>query len=260
MKLSHQSAKASHYNKESKTYDLFNDELTESTNKVIETFLKEHSVKKLLDLSCGTGAQVFYFASRGYEVVGSDISTSMLNVAKAKAKKEKISVKLIKGDMRTSELGTFDAVLTIFNAVGHLTKSDFEQTMLNINKNVKVGGLYIFDIFNLNFFLSDDQITQLTIDWQKTEGECRERLFQYSTITHDGILASHTTHFTQQGTGTEIVKKSAQTLQIYRAAELEEMLVRTGFKVLDSCGIDGLKFDDLKSDNILMVAQKSYNK
>lgn len=118
----------------------------------------------MLDLTCGTGSQVFWLLKRGYKVVGVDINSSMLKIARNKAQQEGVDVSLLKGDMRTSKVGEFDAVLTIFNAVGHPTKSDFEKAIQNIGANLKKGGLYIFDIFNLNYLLHNNQITRLTID------------------------------------------------------------------------------------------------
>jgi len=53
--------------------------------------------------------------------------------------------------MLSSKFGTFDAVITIFNAIGHLSKPEFEKTMRNIGTNLDKRGLYIFDIFNLDF-------------------------------------------------------------------------------------------------------------
>ncbi len=51
----------------------------------------------------------------------------MLKIAKEKAKQEKLDLQFIKGDMRIHHVGEFDAVITIFNSVGHLTKTDFEK-------------------------------------------------------------------------------------------------------------------------------------
>lgn len=104
----------------------------------------------MLDLIYGTGSQVLWLAKRRYKVTGSDLSPNLLKIAKSKSPKRKIKVTLLKGDMRTQQVGRFDAVITIFNAVGHLTKMDFEKSMKNINRNLNKGGLYIFDIFNLN--------------------------------------------------------------------------------------------------------------
>src|SRR5690606_20096416 len=104
-----------------------------------------------------------------------------------------MDIQLIKGDMRTTYAGEFDAVITIFNAIGHLTRHDFEKALRNIHRNLKRGGIYLFDIFNLNYLIKNDRITTLTIDWLKHTGKTRVREIQYSTINQHGILASYTT-------------------------------------------------------------------
>lgn len=254
--LSHRSAKPSHYNKEAEHYDAFNEKNSEQINRLLEQILKKYKVKTVLDLTCGTGSQVFWLINRGFEVVGSDINTNMLKVAKRKAKQEKLAVKFLKGDMRTTQVGKFDAVITIFNAIGHLTKIDFEKAIKNINKNLNDGGLYIFDINNLSYLMKDNQITHLTIDWQKRVGDIKNRVIQYSTINEDGILASYTTEYAQKGGNKPKMSRSAQTLQIYTAKRLREMLQRNGFKVLSQCGIDGSKFSENKTDRIVTIAKK----
>ena len=180
----------------------------------------------------------------------------MLKIAKNKAKKEKLDLQFLKGDMRTIKVGTFDAVITIFNAVGHLTKSDFEKAMRNIRKNLKDGGLYIFDINNLSYLMKGNNITNLTIDWQTMSSDTKIRDIQYSTIDKNGILSSYTTHYEQKGSNKPKISKSAQTLQVYTAKQLREMLHRNEFKVLKQCGIDGSKFAESKTDSILTIAKK----
>ena len=59
-----------------------------------------------------------------------------------------------------SQVGQFDAVITIFNAVGHLTKQDFKKAIQNIYTNLNDRGLYVFDIYNLNYLLYKDNITK----------------------------------------------------------------------------------------------------
>jgi ubiquinone/menaquinone biosynthesis C-methylase UbiE len=225
-------------------------------NHTIENILKKHKVKTILDLTCGTGSQVFWLAKRGYEVVGSDFNVNMLNIAKDKARKEKLRVKLLKGDMRTIKVGQFDAVITIFNAVGHLTNGDFEKAMRNIHDNLKDGGLYIFDIYNLSYLMEDNHITDLTIDWQKVVDTTKIRVIQYSTIDKDGILASYTIEYAQKDSDKPKVSKSRQTLQVYTAKQLKEMLQRNGFKVVGQRGIDGSTFNQRTTDRILTIAKK----
>jgi len=254
--LSHSTAKPSHYNKEARFYDAFDEKNSEQINHLIETILKKYPVKTVLDLTCGTGSQVFWLTKCGYDVIGSDINSNMLKIAKSKAKKEKLNVKFIKGDMRTIQVDIFDAAITIFNAVGHLTKLDFEKAMQNIHSNLKDNGLYIFDINNLHYLLKDNNITDLTIDRQKITDGTTVREIQYSTINKDGILASYTTFYTQKGHNKPRISRSAQTLQVYTAKQLQEMLHRNGFKVVRQCGIDGSRFSETKSDRIVTIAQK----
>jgi len=254
--LSHHSAKPSHYNKEAEHYDEFNEKNSELINGVLEKILKKYKVKTIIDLTCGTGSQVFWLTKHGYEIIGADINSSMLKIARTKARREKVDVKFIKGDMRSLEVGKFDAVITIFNAIGHLTKLDFEKAVQNIHRNLNEGGLYLFDIFNLSYLLNDNNITRLTIDWQKINGDTKIRDIQYSTIDENGVLASYTKSYVQNGANKPKVSKSAQTLQVYTAKQLEEILTRNGFEVLDQCAIDGSKFIENKTERLLTIAMK----
>lgn len=195
----HRSIKPSHYNKEAASYDAFNEKSSEQINKLIEKILEAHKVKTVLDLTCGTGSQVFWLAKRGYRVTGADINAKMLTIARRKAKQEKVSLQFLKGDMRTLRVGEFDAVITIFNAIGHLTKLDFEEAMRNVHKNLKMGGLYIFDIFNLSYLREGNNITKLTIDWQEVVDGTKVREIQYSTISEEGVLTSYDTYYEQKG-------------------------------------------------------------
>lgn len=254
--LSHSSAKPSHYNKEALYYDKFNETNSIQINQLIEKILKKYHVETVLDLTCGTGSQVLWLAQCGYDVIGHDINSKMLKIAKNKAKKAKLDIKFSKGDMRTTKAGKFDAAITIFNAIGHLTRSDFAKTLQNIQENLKYKGLYIFDIFNLNYLLKGDNITKLTIDWQKKVGNTITREVQYSTINNDGILASYDIYFEQIGLNKPIVSKAHQTLQVYSASQLKDLLQKNGFKVLRQCAIDGSRFFENKTERILTIARK----
>lgn len=251
----HRSVRSSHYDKCAEHYDQFNEENSRVINHTIENILKKHNIRDVIDLTCGTGSQVFWLTKHGYEVVGSDINSNMLNIAQRKALRENLDIKFLKGDMRTIKVGKFDAAITIFNSIGHLTKLDFEKTMKNIHKNLKDGGLYIFDINNLSYLIKDNNITKLTIDWQKIVGNTKIRDIQYSTIDTDGVLASYTTSHVQKDFHKPIVYRSKQTLQVYTAKQLREMLCRNGFEVLQQCGIDGSIFNENDTDHMLTIAR-----
>ena len=254
--MQHTTAKPSHYDREALHYDVFNAKDRVPINQLIDMMLKKHHVQTVLDLTCGTGCQVFWLTKNGYKVVGSDINAKMLHIAKDKAKRQKVDITFLKGDMRTLKVGQFDAVITIFNAIGHLTKQDFVKAMRNIHDNLHDRGLYIFDIFNLSYLLKDDHITRLTIDWQKQSGHKKVREIQYSTINEEGILASYDICFEQVDGEAPQFSQASQTLQVYRAGQMKDMLHSNGFKVLRQCQVDGKILSEYTSDRIVTIAMK----
>ncbi|MDA8561530.1 hypothetical protein N9L02_00270 [Gammaproteobacteria bacterium] len=78
----------------------------------------------------------------------------------------------------------------------------------NLNDN----GLYIFDIFNINYLLYKDNITKLTIDWLKKSGNTTAREIQYSTIDNNGTLASYEIYHQQKGDNKPKITIDFQTL------------------------------------------------
>lgn len=254
--LSHQTAKPSHYSKSAEHYDAFNESNSRVINQLLARILTEHGVHTVLDLTCGTGSQVLWLAQQGFTVVGADINAKMLAIARQKANKAQLPIRFLQGDMRTLQVGQFDAVITIFNAIGHLTKVDFEQTLCTIYGNLKPRGLYIFDINNLQYLLHDKRITELTIDWLAQVEDTQVRDIQYSTVSAEGVLASYTIHHVQKAGCAPQISRSAQTLQIYNAAELRELLSRNGFTVLRQCNIDGTEFHETESDRIVTIAER----
>ena len=138
-----------------------NDEYNSEKNLELEKFLRKYNIKTVFDLTCGTGSQVLFLSKLDYSCVGSDISLKLLDIAKEKAKKDNLKIEFIGGDMRSINVSRkFDACITMFNAVGHISKTDFQQTMKNIFNHLKDGGIYIFDIFNINA-LSNEEIKKL---------------------------------------------------------------------------------------------------
>jgi len=244
----HRSAGPSHYDWEAPTYDPFNEKNSETVNRTLTRIFRKHGAGSILDLACGTGSQVFWLARRGFRVTGCDISAAMLRIARRKARSREVD--LHSGDMRTFRGGKFDGAVTISNAVGHLTRRDFERAMRNIRGNLAPGGQYVFDIYNLEWLRAGDHITKLTIDWTGKTGRRSIRHVQYSTLDSKGILRSSTTVLAGSR-----ASKNAVTLQVYSAGELKDMLLRNGFKRVRFCAIDGSAFSRSRTDRILTVAE-----
>lgn len=232
---------------------------TNNKNKNVEALLSKYKSKNILDMTCGTGAQVLYLAQLGYHVIGSDFSPKLLEIAREKAAKNNLNIQFIDGDMRNLQLGKFDAVITIDNAIGHLVKNDFEIALKNIYKNLKMGGLYIFDILNLDA-MTDDVIEQDTKKMSHATTAADETIIdtvRHTKIDRDkGLLISEEDiTITKNGQQKKFKNKSA--LQIYTMNELVEVLAINGFKTIEQHKIDTYSFNtDENGYGILTVAQK----
>ena len=230
-------------------------EQTDIKNALIEKLLKEQGVKTILDMACGTGSQVFFLNERGYEIVGSDFSPVLLNIARNKAKKLNCNLHFIDGDMRHIKIGKFDAVITIFNAIGHLTKTDFKKALRNIRFNLNDHGVYVFDIFNQQA-ITDDIIDSFNMEIDSIVNGARIHNLQYSEIDRENNLLISYDHYTIFKDGlTPEVRTNRFSLQIYTAEELQALLNNAGFKIIGLYDMDGNNFDADKSLNMLIVAR-----
>lgn len=229
---------------------------TDAKNAVIEQLLKAQKVHSVLDMTCGTGSQVFYLAERGYKVSGSDFSPALIDKARKKANTQEKNISFLHGDMRDIQLGTFDAVITIFNAIGHLNKVDFAKALQNIRTNLKDEGIYVFDIFNLEA-LTKEVLETFKYDITSMVGSTQIRNQQYSEVDKQQSLLTSHDHYTISKKNKEPeIYTNTFSLQIYTAAELQELLLHNGFKIIAQYDMNGDSFNPHSSINILTVAKK----
>lgn len=102
----------------------------------------------LLDLCCGPGRHAVEFAAKGLAVTGFDFSAQYLAEAAAKAKKKKVPLRLLRGDMRLLKFKReFDAAVNLFTSFGYFNSfSDDIKTLKGIARALKPGGLFLIDI------------------------------------------------------------------------------------------------------------------
>lgn len=245
------------YSELSEYFDAFGKGHADPINPVVEGILRKYDVKTVLDFTCGTGSQVFYLLAQGYDVIGVDLSEKLLAIARDKALRGNILVQLLDGDMRASQVGVFDAVITIGNAVGHLTKQDFEQSIKNIHSNLKKGGLYIFDIFNLSC-MTEQVVEALKMDTIRNVGSKKIHNIQNSRLDREnGLLISHDYFSVQEAAGKIKEFEGDFALQIYSAQEIVALLSKNGFEVVEQLSVEGKKFLEYESLQVLTIARKA---
>jgi SAM-dependent methyltransferase len=108
----------------------------------------------LLDLACGTGRHLQELYQKGYgNLSGSDISKSMIDLAKKNAESKKQNLQFFNYSFQESDKieNKFDIILSMFSAVNYLTTYvEQSKTLNNIHKLLNKDGLFIFDYWNGN--------------------------------------------------------------------------------------------------------------
>lgn len=139
------------YNNFAKVYDLLMEDVSydEWVSYIQSIFLKNNlSPKTILDLACGTGNMTSKLYKQGYDVIGVDISSDMLSVAKEKALDEKENILYLNQDMREFELyGTIDCVVCLFDSLNYILEEvEILEVFKLVNNYLNPNGLFVFDI------------------------------------------------------------------------------------------------------------------
>lgn len=225
----------------------------EKVNNFLDKLFKEYNVKSVLDMTCGTGAQTISLKKKGYDVVGSDISKDMLKFAESKSKE--LGIKYYHGDIRISIFGKFDAVIAIFNAIGHLSKKDFDKAVKNVNHNLKENGLFIFDIFNLEFMKKNFINYKFIDEASENNGKKFVRFNKNSLNYKNGIMKLNQETYIQDGLSKPKIYKEVWDMQLYSSNELKRLLEKNGFEVIGFFNSNREKLTD-KDISIYSVARK----
>ena len=148
------SKKFDNYGAISSIYDNINAHLDYSAwadffEKCFDKFLSE-CPELVLDLACGTGSMTFELAKRGYDMIGVDGSSDMLNVAYDRKYDLELprDVLFLLQDMREFELyGTVGAITCCLDSVNYLTgDGELNKCFALAHNYLDPDGLFLFDI------------------------------------------------------------------------------------------------------------------
>src|SRR5215216_3994898 len=127
----------------------------------LRSIFRNRGVTRVLDASCGAGAQAVPLAQLNFDVVAADPSTAMLREAVEIAKQYKVREKIhfVRCDfldLPKMVKGPFDAVITKGNALPHLVEDDeIEATLRNFYNLLRPGGLLVIGMRDFAPFMED---------------------------------------------------------------------------------------------------------
>lgn len=183
---------------------------------------------KVLDLACGTGTLGITLAQAGYQVMGIDLSISMLEQAKRKAAEhdQSLSIEWQEGDMRYFSLNErVDAVLCHYDSLNHLSnETELRGTFLQVAEALKPGGIFIFDLNTLEnyqtFWNGKDTYEgpnyrlKTTASFNEDSGKA-EVLFAVDEYNENGELFHHEETVYEQYFNERAVEKYLMTADFY---------------------------------------------
>ena len=188
----------------------------------------------VLDVACGTGRLTRRIAEAGIEVVGADLSLSMLNHARQKT--PDLGIEWIHADCRTMQLNRqFKLLLMTGHAFQHmLTDADITAFLQQAHAHLVDGGTLAFETRN---FAGRTYITS------------SERTFTHTTTLDDGTKIDNwmwsqfdettqadTVYFEEVDQATGAVKPSQTTLRYVSFAHLNQLITSSGFKLVNQYG------------------------
>ncbi len=106
----------------------------------------------VVDLGCGTGTLTEMMYHKGYDMVGVDLSESMLNVAMNKRMENGTEILYLNQDMRELELySTVGCVYSVCDSVNYiLEEEELLEVFKLVNNYLFPGGIFVFD-FNTRY-------------------------------------------------------------------------------------------------------------
>uniref|UniRef100_A0A8C6TVW7 Glycine N-methyltransferase n=1 Tax=Neogobius melanostomus TaxID=47308 RepID=A0A8C6TVW7_9GOBI len=142
----------------------------------VVALLREHGVKRVLDVACGTGIDSIMLVEEGFNMVSVDASDKMLKYAlksRWERRKEKSFDQWVIEEANWLTLPEdvekpgdgFDAVICLGNSFAHLPdfkgdQSDQKLALHNIASMVKPGGVLIIDHRNYDYILETGKAPQ----------------------------------------------------------------------------------------------------
>lgn len=109
---------------------------------------KSKGLNNLLDIGCGLGRNALFFAKKGFNVSGFDLSPYSVEQTLAKAKKQKVKLdKFVVADMLKFPFkdNEFDCMLAM-NVISHTDYNGFKQILAEIKRCLKPGGEVYFTL------------------------------------------------------------------------------------------------------------------
>lgn len=127
---------------------------------------------KILDLACGSLTFAILLKTYGYDVSGLDLSKSILEVGREKAKMNHLDIPIYNMDMSDFKLDKkFDCITCYFDSLNHLPSRELViKTLDCVYNHLEIGGVFLLDVFSEYAYKNSvgtksDDVMSCSYDW-----------------------------------------------------------------------------------------------
>ncbi len=182
----------------------------------------------ILDLGCGPGLYTEKFAEQGHVVTGIDFSAQSIDYAKESARKKGMNISYLCQDyLQLEEENSYDLVIMIFTDFGVLTPEQRSILLHNIQRALKPGGVFLFDVLNPEYSLKESSTTS----WE-TEEKGFWRPSPYLALQASFSYPEQQVSLTQH-----LIIDETEKIEIYRFwankfshSDLTQLMTASGFR------------------------------
>jgi ubiquinone/menaquinone biosynthesis C-methylase UbiE len=231
----------------------------DSDVKFLDDLFKEHRCESIIDIGCGTGNHALRLSRLGYEVVGIDISPTMLKIAKEKSKGAK--VRFMQGDMRKLQEiipkgDRFDAVICLGQAFSSMiTNRDVHAFFSRVHRVLRKNGLFVFSARNAKM-INEEYLNKIRLDHTLLEERLQALILVYNTRDprNRNVIVWRPIYLMKENDKMDFQIREHKLRWVYFSA-LKKMLTKDNFKILWTySGNTREKFDEDKHANMWFVA------
>ncbi len=209
--------------------------------------------KKIIDIGCGTCNISIPLSKQGYEMVGVDISSEMLAMAKHKMLENNVAFLLIEQDMREFELyDTANLVISYCDSFNYLSDSiGLRDTFTKIYNHLEIDGYFIFDLHSP--YKITDIYNGKTYAWNDEDVS----VIWIPDVNVDELTVEHDlTFFIKNDSGSYDKFQETHKQKTYEPEIIKDILKETGFEVADVYSDFKLQPVTNTTERIFYVAKK----
>ncbi len=186
----------------------------EATLKWCNFVEKNAKGKKVLELACGSGEISNELLKRGYDILATDISESMLS--KLKQKYPYIKTKQL--DMNDFKFDDkFDTIICFCDSINYL--SDYRLMFRNVYDSLVTGGIFMFDMHSQDRL---EEFKEMFIE----EGYILNVPYQWTIISNENMIHQHFAFYQEDG-----IIQEQHVQYVFKPQEVIDELKKLNFKI-----------------------------